>query len=137
MDSPPADPNGAAMPTLADAFAADLRATLAHLAQPLRDTAVSTARLVKHVGTRLDALSLDLARDVGAVSRDAQALAGAARDQAQTVFDQAQTVFGQAQTAFDQAQTLYRATPRAARLAQAAAPILARHRWLRLAAAAR
>ena len=83
---------------------------------PLRDTAVTTARLVQHLGVRLDALSLDLARDLGAVTRDAQSLAGAARDHA---------------------QTLVRATPRAARLAQAGAALLARHRWLRLAAAAR
>jgi len=89
-----------------------VRATLAQLKQ----TAVHTARLVKHLGARLDSFSLDLARDVGAVTRDAQAFAGAARDQA---------------------TTLRRATPRAARLAQAGAAILARQRWLRLAAAAR
>jgi ubiquinone biosynthesis protein len=83
---------------------------------PLRDTAVTTARLVMHLGVRLDALSLDLARDLGAVTRDVQSFAGAARDHA---------------------QTLARATPRTARLAQAGAALLARHRWLRLAAAAR
>jgi len=83
---------------------------------PLRDTAVTTARLVKHLGVRLDALSLDLARDLGAVTRDVQSFAGVARDHA---------------------QTLARATPRTARLAQAGAALLARHRWLRLAAAAR
>ncbi|MEO8698687.1 MAG: AarF/ABC1/UbiB kinase family protein [Kofleriaceae bacterium] len=94
--------------TLAD----DVRATLGHI----RETAVQTARLVKHLGARIDAFSLDLARDVGAVSRDAQAFAGEVRDQA---------------------NTLRRATPRAARLAQAGAALLARQRWLRLAAAAR
>ena len=83
---------------------------------PLRDAAVSSARLVQHLGARLDALSLDLARDLGAVTRDAQSLAGAARDHA---------------------QVLVRATPRAARLAQVGASLLARQRWLRLAAAAR
>jgi ubiquinone biosynthesis protein len=50
------------------------------------------------------------------VTRDAQAFAGSARDQA---------------------ATLRRATPRTARLVQAGAAILARQRWLRLAAAAR
>jgi ubiquinone biosynthesis protein len=83
---------------------------------PLRDLAVTTARLVQHLGVGLDAMSLDLARDVGAVTRDAQSLAGAARSHA---------------------QTLARATPRTARLARAGAALLARHRWLRLAAAAR
>ncbi len=86
------------------------------LVAPLRDTAVETARLVGRLGVRLDALALDLAHDVGAVTRDARGLAGAARDQAATI---------------------YRATPRAARLAQAGAAIAWRHRWLRLAAAAR
>ncbi|MDQ3338861.1 MAG: AarF/ABC1/UbiB kinase family protein [Myxococcota bacterium] len=74
------------------------------------------AQLIKRLGARLDELSLELARDLGAVTRDAQAFAGAARDQA---------------------VTLKRATPRAAKLAQVAAGILARQRWLRLAAAAR
>ncbi len=87
-----------------------------HLVGPLRETAIRSAHLVKTLAQRLDALSLDLARDAGAVTRDAQALAGAARDQATTI---------------------YRATPRAARLAQAGAVLVARHRWLRLAAAAR
>ena len=89
--------------------------TLADLLAPLKETAVETARLLKNVGARLDALSLDLARDVGDVARDAQAFATAAREQA---------------------QTLVRATPRAARLAQVGAAIVARHRWLRLRAAA-
>ncbi len=84
--------------------------------QELRDTAVATALLVKRLGLRLDALALDLARDAGAVTREARGLAGAARDQA---------------------AALYRATPRAARLAQLGAAIVARQRWLRLAAAAR
>src|SRR6185436_2876845 len=57
---------------------------------------VHTARLVQHVGVRLDAFALDLARDVGAVVRDAQALTTAA---------------------IDQAADVGRATPRATRLA--------------------
>jgi len=94
----------------------DLRRAFGEIFAPLRDTAVTTARLVQHLGVRLDALSLVLARDLGAVTRDVQALAGAARDHA---------------------QTLARATPRTARLAQVGAALLARHRWLRIAAAAR
>jgi ubiquinone biosynthesis protein len=96
--------------------ASELIDQLAQAVAPLRDTAATTARLVHRLGGRLDALSLDLARDLGAVSRDVQALAGAARDRAQLVT---------------------RATPRAARLAQAGAALLGRQRWLRLAAAAR
>lgn len=96
--------------------------TLADLLAPLKQTAAETARLLRNVGARLDALSLDLARDVGDVTRDAQAFATAAREQ----FDIAR----------DQAQTLVRATPRAAKLAQAGAALVARHRWLRLSAAA-
>ena len=72
-------------------------------------------QLVKNFGARLDALSLDLARDLGNVTRDAQAFADLASDRA---------------------TTLYRATPRAARLAQVGAALLARQRWLRLVAAA-
>lgn len=98
------------------------RVTLADLLAPLKETAVETARLLKNVGARLDALSLDLARDVGDVARDAQAFATAAREQFET--------------ARDQAQSFVRATPRAAKLAQVGAAILARHRWLRLRAAA-
>jgi ubiquinone biosynthesis protein len=91
-------------------------ATIHELVAPLRDTAVQTALMLKRLGQRLDAFALDLARNVGVVTRDAKGLAGAARDQATAI---------------------YRATPRAARLAQVAAAIAARHRWLRLAAAAR
>ncbi len=98
------------------------RVTLADVLAPFKETAVETARLLKNVGARIDALSLDLARDVGDVARDAQAFATAAREQFVS--------------ARDQAQTLYRATPRAARLATAGAAIVARHRWLRLRAAA-
>lgn len=90
--------------------------TLEELLQPLRDTALYTARLVKNVGIRIDAMSVDLARDGGAIVRNAQALAGAARDQANTVG---------------------KATPRVAKLAQIAAALFARQRWLRLAQAAR
>jgi ubiquinone biosynthesis protein len=90
--------------------------TLDELLQPLRETAAYTARLVKNVGVRLDAMSLDLARDGGAIVRNAQALAGAARDQATTVKV---------------------ATPRVARIAQYTTALFARQRWLRLAQAAR
>src|SRR5262245_623745 len=81
-----------------------------------RQSLREAARLVKHLGARLDALSLDLARDVGAVARDAQAFADAA---------------------IERATLLRRATPRALKLAQAGAAVLARQRLLRLAAAAR
>ncbi|HUJ59803.1 MAG TPA: AarF/UbiB family protein [Kofleriaceae bacterium] len=67
--------------------------------------------LVKHVGTRIDALSLDLAQGGGAIVRDARALAELARGRA---------------------TTFVRATPRVTRIAQAAAGVLARQRWLRL-----
>ena len=93
-----------------------LGSILDQLLAPLRDTALGTVRLVKHVGGRLDALSLDLARDAGAVARDAQAFATSVQDRT---------------------TTLYRATPRAAKLAQVGTALLARHRWFRLAAAAR
>ncbi|HVV84269.1 MAG TPA: AarF/UbiB family protein [Kofleriaceae bacterium] len=110
--SPPPPPPGGDLA----AAARELARALAGLARPLRDTAAQTARLVQHVGVRLDAFTVDLARDLGAVSRDAQALVNATRDQAGLVG---------------------RATPRATRLATAAAGILARHRWLRVRAAAR
>ena len=87
----------------------------AELLGPLRETALETVRLVRHLGERLDAMSLDFARDLGAVTRDAQAFANLAQDRA---------------------TTLYRATPRAAKLAQVGTALLARHRWLRLAAVA-
>jgi ubiquinone biosynthesis protein len=92
-------------------LANDLRATL----EQIRDTVVSTAQLVGRVGQRLDAFSLELARDVGAVTRDARAFAGTARDQATTV---------------------KRATPRAIKLAKTAAAVVTRQRWLRLQAVA-
>jgi ubiquinone biosynthesis protein len=94
----------------------DLRSALEQLLQPVRDTAAFTARLVKHVGERLDAMSLDLARDTGAIVRNARGLADAAKDQAGTVS---------------------RATPRVVRIAQMTAALFARQRWLRLAQAAR
>ncbi len=96
----------------ADDLATDLRAALS-----------SAGRLLQHAGQRLDAMSLDVARDVGAVVRDAQAFAT--------------DVAAAATAAADQASTFYRATPRAARLAQEGGALLARHRWLRLRAAAR
>lgn len=95
---------------------ARVRAAFAQILSPVISPVLEAVRLVKHVGLRLDALSLDLARDLGAVGRDAQAFAAAVQDRA---------------------ATLYRATPRVARIAQAAASIVARQRWLRLAAAAR
>jgi len=82
----------------------------------LTDLAKETAKLVRHLGARLDAFSFDLARDLGAVTRDAQALADLTAERATTI---------------------YRATPRAARLAQVGASLLARHRMLRLASVAR
>jgi ubiquinone biosynthesis protein len=103
---------GARWSELAD----DLRSALDDVLGPLRDSAAASARWIHHVGARLDAMSLDLARDLGAVTRDAQAFADAA---------------------FGHAQTIARATPRTARVARAGAALLARHRWLRLAAAAR
>jgi len=90
--------------------------TLEDLLQPLRDTALNAARLVKNVAVRIDAMSLDLARDGGAIVRNATGLAGAARDQANTVT---------------------KATPRVAKIAQSATALFARQRWLRLAQAAR
>jgi ubiquinone biosynthesis protein len=94
----------------------DLRTALEQLLQPVKETAAYTARLVKHVGTRIDAMSLDIARDAGAVVRNAHAIADAA---------------------MGQATTMSRATPRVARIAQMAAALLARQRWLRLAQVAR
>ena len=69
------------------------------------------ARLVKHLGIRLDAMAFDLARDGGAIVRNAQALGG-------------------------NVSTLVRATPRMTKLAQIAAALFARQRWLALANAA-
>ena len=111
---PPATPPSSESPP--SSTRGELRSTLEQLLAPLKDTALETVRLLKNLGGRLDAFTLDLARDVGAVTRDAQAFASAAQDKA---------------------TTLRRATPRAAKLAQAGALLLARHRWLRLAAAAR
>jgi len=72
--------------------------------------------MMKRVGQRIDALALDLARDAGTVARNAQAFAEATKGQAQTIS---------------------RATPRVMTLATAAAGVVARWRWLRLAQAAR
>jgi ubiquinone biosynthesis protein len=82
------------------------------LLAPVRDA----ARLVKHVGMRLDAMAFDLARDGGAIMRNAQALGGAASDQVTTIL---------------------RATPRMTKLGQVAAALFARQRWLALANAAK
>lgn len=94
----------------------DTQTLLAQLLSPLRDTAAAALRLLQHLGRRLDAFSLDLARDLGAVTRDLQALATATGGTASTAL---------------------RATPRAARLAQVTAVLFAKHKWLQLAAAAR
>ena len=96
------------------------QATLEDLLAPIRETARSitgsAARLVKNFGTRLDAMSLDLARDGGAVVRHARGLADSARDRA---------------------VMMKHATPRVGKIAQAATALFARQRWLRLAQAAR
>ncbi len=86
------------------------------IAEDVKATVENVFRLVKHVGVRIDAMSLDLARDAGAIVRNAQALGDAARGQATTVV---------------------RATPRVTKLAQVAAALFARQRWLALANAAK
>ncbi|MEO9154949.1 MAG: AarF/ABC1/UbiB kinase family protein [Kofleriaceae bacterium] len=86
------------------------------LLAPVREAALGAARLVKHLGVRLDAMALDLARDGGAIVRNAQAFGGAASDQVTTIL---------------------RATPRMTKLGQIAAALFARQRWLALANAAK
>jgi ubiquinone biosynthesis protein len=90
--------------------------------------------MVKRVGLRLDAMALDLARDAGLVAKSAKAFADASREQASIVAKSAQAF---ADATRDQATMVARATPRVMQLAQAAAAIVARWRWLRLAQAAR
>ncbi|MFT3697472.1 MAG: AarF/ABC1/UbiB kinase family protein [Kofleriaceae bacterium] len=75
-----------------------------------------TATLLKNLGARLDALAFDLARDGGAIVREAQALV---------------------QMTEDRVGTIVRATPRMTKLAQIAAGIFARARWMGLANAAK
>ena len=130
--------------------------TLEELLQPLRETAASTAKLLQHLGTRLDALALDLARDGGTVVRNAQAFATAARDEAVkaagTARDEAVKVAGEvrdeavkvadevrdeARAKREQATSFTRATPRMMKIATTAAALFARQRWLRLSQAAR
>jgi ubiquinone biosynthesis protein len=82
------------------------------LMAPVREA----ARLVKHLGVRLDAMAFDLARDGGAIVRNAQAFGGAAQEQV---------------------STFIRATPRMTKLAQITAALFARQRWLALANAAK
>jgi ubiquinone biosynthesis protein len=82
----------------------------------ITDLLLPTARLVQRTATRLDALSLDLARDGGAIVRDARALAD---------------------SVVERATTVARATPRVTRIVHVAAALFARQRWLRLAQAAR
>jgi predicted unusual protein kinase regulating ubiquinone biosynthesis (AarF/ABC1/UbiB family) len=74
---------------------------------------------IRRIVLRLDRLSLDLARDAGAVARDAQSLAGAAA------------------LGWGRVRSAARATPRVARILRAGAALIARYRWHRLAAAAR
>ncbi len=108
--------------------------------------------MMKRVGQRIDAMALDLARDAGmvarsargfadasraeadAVAKDAQAFAEETREEARAVARSAQAFVAQVR---EQAQTISRATPRVMSLAQAAAAVVARWRWLRLAQAAR
>jgi ubiquinone biosynthesis protein len=73
-------------------------------------------RLLKHVGARIDAMSIDLARDAGAIVRNAQA-------------------FGDAVT--ERTATVARATPRVSKLAQHAAALFGRARWLAIVNAAK
>jgi ubiquinone biosynthesis protein len=73
-------------------------------------------RLLKHVGTRLDAMSIDLARDAGAIVRNAQALTDAINTQVTTVVH---------------------ATPRVTKLAQHAAALFGRARWMGIVNAAK
>jgi ubiquinone biosynthesis protein len=82
----------------------------------ISDLLLPTARLVQRTATRLDALSLELARDGGAIVRDARALAD---------------------SVVARATTVARATPRVTRIAKVAAALFARQRWLRLAQVAR
>ncbi|HEY6034253.1 MAG TPA: AarF/UbiB family protein, partial [Kofleriaceae bacterium] len=90
--------------------------TNAELMEQLMAPVREAARLVKHVGTRLDAMALDLARDGGALVRNAQALGTATSEQV---------------------STFVRATPRVTRLAQVAAALFARQRWLAISNAAK
>lgn len=77
----------------------------------IRASGVRGAQLVAQLASRIDALSTDLARDLGAVERNARRLATSLRDSAITV---------------------QLATPRIAQLARLAAGAVARARWLRL-----
>lgn len=119
--------------------------TLDEILAPLRETAASTAKLLQHLGTRLDAMALDLARDGGKVVRNATAFATAVRDEAVTVGEQAKKdatamrdqVIAARDQARDSASALGKATPRMTKIATVAAALFARQRWLRLAQAAR
>ena len=115
--------------------------------------------MMKRVGQRIDAMALDLARDAGSVARSARAFADASREEADAIAKDAQAfadetredarAVARSAQAFaaqireqvaqvrEQAQTVSRATPRVMQLATAAAGIVARWRWLRLAQAAR
>ncbi|HEY1816188.1 MAG TPA: AarF/UbiB family protein [Kofleriaceae bacterium] len=73
-------------------------------------------RLLKHVGARIDAMSIDLARDAGAIVRNAQAFGDAVSERTATVA---------------------RATPRVSKLAQHAAALFGRARWLAIVNAAK
>jgi ubiquinone biosynthesis protein len=71
------------------------------------------------VAARLDRFSLDLARDVGSVTRDAQAFADSAI------------------ATWTRVRSTARATPRVARIMRVGAALIARYRWHRLVAAAK
>ncbi|HEX4449470.1 MAG TPA: AarF/UbiB family protein [Kofleriaceae bacterium] len=73
-------------------------------------------RMLKQVGTRLDALSIDLARDAGAIVRNAQALSDSINAQVATIVH---------------------ATPRVTKLGQHAAALFAKARWMGIVNAAK
>ena len=77
------------------------------------------AASIKRIAARLDALAIDLARDLGAVVRDAQALAD------------------ESAAAWVRMRSNARATPRVVRVVREGAGLIARYRWHRIAAAAR
>jgi predicted unusual protein kinase regulating ubiquinone biosynthesis (AarF/ABC1/UbiB family) len=74
---------------------------------------------VKRVLARIDQFSLDLARDVGTVTRDAQALADSAA------------------STWTKLRSTARATPRVAKIMKVGTALIARYRWHRIVAAAK
>ncbi|HEY1551680.1 MAG TPA: AarF/UbiB family protein, partial [Kofleriaceae bacterium] len=73
-------------------------------------------RMLKQVGTRLDSMSIDLARDAGAIVRNAKALSDSINAQVATIAH---------------------ATPRVTKLGQHAATIFAKARWMGIVNAAK